>query len=141
MKKDIIRNLFGLLIVVLLAGCGQTQSNPVIDDVPTSGNEQVEQGDDVNEAGQDEALTSGENTIVTCYGSEIHPIGQEIASQYEEVTYEQVMDWFCNGANFEDILVALQTAKQTGEPAQSLLEMLAAGQTWDEIWQSVGLTD
>lgn len=133
--------LLGLLLVTVLAACGGPQVSPVIEDNPIDSIEQVEQNEQVEEAKQEEAVTSEEISIVTCYGPEIHPIGQEIASQYEEVTYEQIMGWFCNGAEFENILVALQTAKQTGEPAEIFLEMVAKGQTWEEIWQSVGLTD
>ena len=51
------------------------------------------------------------------------------------------MTWFCNGAEFEDILIALQTEKVTGQPAQELLEMLVTNLTWDEIWQSIGYID
>jgi hypothetical protein len=69
-------------------------------------------------------------------------MGQEIADQFEEeATYEDVMIWFCNGAEFEDILIALQTEKDTGELAEDLLKLLAEGQTWEVIWDAIGLTD
>ena len=73
-----------------------------------------------------------------CLSSEMSVIGKNIAGQFDETSFEQIMTWFCNGAEFEDILIALQTEKLTGQPAQSLLEMLVAGRTWDEIWQSIG---
>jgi len=76
-----------------------------------------------------------------CLGDEISPIGQSIADEYESTSYEQVMTWFCNGAEFEDILVALETEAQTDTSADEMLKMLADGFTWDEIWQLVGLTD
>ena len=51
------------------------------------------------------------------------------------------MTWFCDGAEFEDILVALETAEQTGASAEEMLIPLAAGLTWEEIWIEVGLSD
>jgi len=76
-----------------------------------------------------------------CLGNDISPIGKSIADDYDSVTYEQVMTWFCNGAEFEDILVALETEEQTDTSADEMLKMLADGFTWEEIWQLVGLTN
>ena len=82
-----------------------------------------------------------ETALPNCLGEAVSPIGQAIAADYETTSYEQVMTWFCSGAEFEDILVALETEAQTDQPAEALLEMLAGGLTWDEIWQKLGLTD
>ena len=79
--------------------------------------------------------------VTNCLGNEISPIGRSIADDYDSATYEQVMTWFCNGAEFEDILVALETEEQTDVSAEEMLKMLADGFTWDEIWQIIGLTD
>lgn len=76
-----------------------------------------------------------------CLNSEMSVLGRNIAAQFEDVSFEQIMDWFCSGAEFEDILIALQTEKVTGQPAQELLEMLVTDLTWDEIWQSIGYID
>ena len=73
-----------------------------------------------------------------CLNSEMSILGRNIASQFENVSFEQIMTWFCSGAEFEDILIALQTEKATGQPAQGLLEMLVTDLTWDKIWQSIG---
>ena len=76
-----------------------------------------------------------------CLDGEVSPIGQSIAEDYDFTNYEEVITWFCNGAEFEDILVALETESQTGTPAEEMLHMLADGFTWDEIWQTIGLTE
>jgi hypothetical protein len=76
-----------------------------------------------------------------CIGSEPHEIGLGITESFPETSYEQVMTWFCNGAEFEDILVALQTEKLTDFPAGEMLFMLADDWTWEEIWQVIGLTE
>lgn len=64
-----------------------------------------------------------------------------VASGYAFTSPEEVMGWFCNGADFEDIIIALETEDQTGVPAEDLLTMLAGGMTWEEIWQSIGWTE
>ena len=84
---------------------------------------------------------SAEPAPPDCLGGEVSPIGQSIADEYEFTSYEEVITWFCNGAEFEDILVALETESQIGAPAEEMLQMLADGFTWDEIWQLVGLTE
>jgi len=85
--------------------------------------------------------SSVETAAPDCQAGEINPIGQSIADDYESITYEQVMTWFCNGAEFEDILVALETEAETDTTAGDMLKMLADGRTWEEIWQIVGLTN
>ena len=76
-----------------------------------------------------------------CLGEGISPLGQSIAADYETASYAQVMAWFCSGAEFEDILLALETEAQTGLPAEEMLTALAEGLSWDEIWGDAGLTD
>ena len=76
-----------------------------------------------------------------CLGDAISPIGQSIADDYESASYDQIMTWFCNGAEFKDILVALETESQTETLAVEMLQMLADGFTWEEIWIVTGLVD
>ena len=76
-----------------------------------------------------------------CYGDEIHPMGKSIADLYENTNYEEVMQWFCSGFLFEDILTALQTAEQTSTTPADLLSMYENGQTWEEIWLELGLIE
>jgi len=126
----------GLIILVLTTACG-AQPNPVIEpELPgTPARIQVEN------MPMDEPTSQVGTAAPNCLGDEISPIGQSIAEDYESASYEQVVTWFCNGAEFEDILVALETEAQTDASADEMLKMLADGFTWDEIWQLVGLTD
>ena len=112
-----------------------TQTNPI---VPTSTSEpdQVEQESPLPSETQPVETLEAE-----CPGETINNIGQGIADEYDFTSYEEVMTWFCNGAEFEDILVALQTEDQTGTPAEEMLVMLAEGFTWEEIWMVVGLAE
>jgi hypothetical protein len=77
----------------------------------------------------------------TCLGDNVSPIGMAIADQYKSASYKQIMTWFCNGAEFEDILVALETEIQTNTTADEILQMLAEGFSWEDIWLITGLTD
>ena len=77
----------------------------------------------------------------SCLGAKIHPIGNAIAEEYEAASNDQVMAWFCNGAEFEDILVALETELLTGTAADEMLQMLASDFSWEDIWLITGLTD
>ena len=106
--------------------------------VPTNTSEpvQIEQ-----EPTQTKEIQTEETPEANCPGEEINTIGQGIADEYEFASYEEVMTWFCSGAEFEDILVALQTEDQTGTPAEEMLVMLAEGFTWEEIWMVVGLAE
>jgi hypothetical protein len=76
-----------------------------------------------------------------CPGEETNTIGQGIADEYEFTSYDEVMTWFCDGAEFEDILVALQTEELSDTPAEEMLVMVAEGFTWEDIWLIVGLTE
>ena len=128
-----------LITLVVITACG-AQPDPVIEpnkpDTPIETSEKSEPTT-VVEATSPLIETAGPD----CLGNEISPIGQSIADDYESTSYEQVMTWFCNGAEFEDILVALETEAQTDTSADEMLQMLADGFTWEEIWQMVGLTD
>ena len=76
-----------------------------------------------------------------CLGEKDNPIAEAIANEYEFATYDQVMNWFCNGAEFDDILVALETELQTETSADEMLQMLTDGFSWEDIWLITGLTE
>jgi hypothetical protein len=75
--------------------------------------------------------------VFACTETNPHPMGQSIVETYDDVSYEQVMTWFCDGYTFDDILVALETSEATDVPAAVLLEMLWE-KSWEEIWQETG---
>ena len=74
-----------------------------------------------------------------CPGSETHPIGESLTRTYD-VSYEQVMTWFCSGYSFDNILIALETSEAVDVPADGLLQMLKEKE-WEQIWVEVGLID
>lgn len=153
------KTLFLLLIcTLLLSSCGGSApaNTPTAADPPLPN--QQESPQPALETNPPEAIDSPPTEVVPtdvvpteapletlgpdCYGEEAHPIGQSIADQFPDLTeYEEVMVWFCNGFEFEDILTALQTAEETSIPAGELLDAFANGQTWEEIWVELGLVE
>ena len=137
-----------LLITLLLSACGAPQSQPTEQVHPIASTPSQNGVPQTPEAAQ-EIVSSPVQTEPsldatappTCLGNEVSSVGQAIADEYESASYEQVITWFCNGAEFEDIIVALETESQTGTPAEEMLQMLADGFTWDEIWLMTGLTE
>jgi hypothetical protein len=80
--------------------------------------------------------TTGETN---CTGTNPHPVGQSIADTYD-VSYEQVMTWFCDGYGFGEITLALETAKvATDYTAGDLLASKGQGKGWGKVWQELGL--
>jgi len=92
------------------------------------------------EADQPSSTAPSENPDnEACTYTDPHPIGQGIAETYD-VSYQQVMDWFCSGFSFENILIALETSEAVDIPPGDLLEMLLEKE-WEDIWQEIGFTD
>ena len=89
---------FFLLTLLCLNACTTSEQSP------NTSNDQAQPA--TQAAVMDTPFVSLENGP-DCLGSETYSIGEAIANQFEEVTYEEVMTWFCNGAEFEDILVSL----------------------------------
>jgi hypothetical protein len=68
-----------------------------------------------------------------------HPMGGRLAGAFD-ADYSDVMAWFCeDGMGFGQIMLALTTAKMTGEAPSDLLAERTAGKGWGEIWQEMGL--
>jgi hypothetical protein len=76
-------------------------------------------------------------TITQCTEVDPHPVAEGIAREFD-VTYDEVMAWFCGGYAFDDILLALQTAELVDQPAAELLVMNEE-YSWDEVWETLGL--
>ncbi|MEN8241143.1 MAG: hypothetical protein ABFS17_04425 [Chloroflexota bacterium] len=133
--------LIGMVFVVMLGCATLNPNNPA--PIQPEGSNQPEVNTQEEPAVEEPAPAETDPPAGSdCYAPEIHPVGQSIAEQFvEETSYNQIMGWFCNGALFDDILIALQTEKLSGESANELLEMQAGGLTWDQIWTEIGLTE
>lgn len=80
-------------------------------------------------------------TEANCGSPEVNDLAESMAQDYDFTSRAEIMDWFCSGAEFEDILLALETEAQAGLPAEDALSMLVGGMSWEEIWQDYGLTE
>lgn len=144
--------LHGIAICLLAAACApptepatqkptEEPATAAVEDKPVSATSTSEP----EQLEQETPLLEGTEPVETpkaeCPGEGTNTIGQGIADEYEFASYEEVMTWFCDGAEFEDILVALQTEEQSDTPAEEMLMMLAEGFTWEEIWLVVGLIE
>ena len=127
-----------LWLIVFLIGLSACTS-------ATSGDKQLKHslpGALLNEPeGEQPPVTGGgEQTGDTqCTDTDPHPIGQSIAETYD-VSYQQVMGWFCSGYSFENILIALETSQAVDIPPETLLQMLLEKE-WEQIWAETGFTD
>ncbi|MBS3750302.1 MAG: hypothetical protein KGY39_02225 [Anaerolineales bacterium] len=88
-----------------------------------------------NEAEQSEE----EKNTSTCPEADPQPIAVSISEKFD-VSYEKVIDWYCDGYIFEDILLALQTSKMSDVEPDTLLEEIKE-KTWEEIWDNLGITN
>jgi len=145
MKKKTI-----IIITLMLAAACSSPSTPAVDPnniVPTSTPFPTAEYTAISTIAQemDEPVQETPIPVETagpnCMGDEIVPMGQTIADDYPFSSYEQVMTWFCNGAEFGDIITALETESQTGFSADEMLHLLSQGFTWEDIWQHIGILD
>jgi hypothetical protein len=127
-----------LVIIFLLAACGAEPAPSVVESAPAQPTSEPEAA---QETVAPDDNPEPEPVVSDCLNGEVSAIGQSIADDFETVSYEQVITWFCDGAEYEDILVALETESLTGIYAEEMLQMLADGLSWEDIWLLVGLTN
>jgi hypothetical protein len=135
------------LLVLLISACSKssgndgTGTNPV-NSTRGSENSGGERGDQNSSSGEGQSTPISKDEVAECLTSEEHPIAVSIAEEYAQFTdYGEIIGWFCDGALFEDILNALITEELSGVDAENVLLMVAEGQSWDEIWLELGITE
>ena len=124
-KQPLLNQLFAVILLSVTA-CA----------APPSGSEAT---DSIVQQAPATLPAVAENTVDGCLEGETHPIGESITRTYE-VSYEQVMTWFCSGYSFDNILIALETSEAVDVPADQLLQMLQEKE-WEQIWAEVAFTD
>ena len=128
--KKLLAEAIIISAVLILAACGpENGSTPSSQAQPTSAVSEPETGN---------ATSAPTPVDINCAGPDPLPIGESIAQTYD-VTYEQVMTWFCSGYTFDDILIALETSQATDANAADLLAM-SKDMSWEDIWVKVGFT-
>lgn len=134
-----------ILAGLLLAACSGventlTQEAPSTEmDSPVAADTPMNEAPTPTPAPEDDFTATTDAAIAACLASD-HEVGHSIAETFN-ITYEQVMEWFCYGIPFDDILLALQTSEEVDIPIEDLFDMRDEGKSWDTIWQEIGLTD
>jgi hypothetical protein len=129
------------LILMFLIALAASSCAPNIPINPQGQMEAVATNQTIPDLAESSTAAPAQTAATDCAGEDIWKMSQLIAEDYPFTSAYEIMSWFCNGAEFEDIMVALETEDLTDVPAEEMLEMLVEGLSWDEIWQVVGLTD
>ena len=90
------------------------------------------------EAEVDAAADAGVNPETDCSTLNPHPLAQGMVETFD-VSYDEVMTWYCDGYAFSDILLALETSDLADIPVLDLLP-LTENQSWEEIWDDLGVS-
>jgi len=80
---------------------------------------------------------TGVNQETDCSTLNPHPIAQGMEETFD-VTYDEIMTWYCDGFAFSDILVALETSEFAEVSVLDLLQLIE-DQSWEEIWDDLGI--
>ena len=130
MKKWTLLSLIFLLLLGA-AGCG---SNSLKSAANSSRPE-------IAEIGAAEAQTDSEGTEINpetdCSTLNPHPLAVSMEEKFE-VSYDEIMTWYCDGYAFSDILLALETEKLVDLSAPALLSRLR-NRSWEVIWDELGV--
>ena len=90
------------------------------------------------EAEVDADADAGVNPETDCSTLNPHPLAQGMVETFD-VSYDEVMTWYCDGYAFSDILLALETSDLADIPVLDLLP-LTENQSWEEIWDDLGVS-
>ena len=125
-KSIIAVGILTLLLLLILAGCSG-------DTIKASYHSSRSENDTEEESRLE--ITADPQT--DCSAVNPHPLAESMTEQFE-VSYEEIMTWYCDGYSFSDILLALETELLVDQSMGELLILLRT-QTWEEIWQDLGL--
>lgn len=122
-----------LIVLILVAGLVLTGCQDGIKSISTRARKATQTAESQENARQE----GQERQLVDCPPTEPHPVAESIAEKYQE-DYQEIVDWYCAGYSFEDILVALQTSRLSDLEPLELLEK-TADQEWLDIWEDLNL--
>lgn len=147
MKKGILLITVGIitiLLLVFLTGCGSDTLNALQqsaqkDSASESGSseEHSEEDPPADSADSGPHIEPTENPETNCSTLNPHPMAEGMAEQFK-ASYDEIMTWYCDGAAFSDILIALETEELVDLSVEELL-MMVEDNTWEEVWQDLGV--
>ena len=120
----------------------QSQNGSVVADwikEVNKGDDDLEIEEDGEEIEEKEGLEGKFNSSY-CSGEKEndHPFAAAIAETYG-TSVSGVMNYFCNGYGFGEIMLALQTHQVNGEEIVSMLDDRKSGHGWGQIWQEMDM--
>ena len=78
------------------------------------------------------------STAISCTGNpDRQPEGLVLAQRYN-VTYQEIMGWFCQHYGFGEIDLAYSMSQQTGVPVTQIFDLRQSGLGWGQIKQQLG---
>jgi len=122
-----------LIILILLTGLILSGCQDGLKSISTRARKATQTAES-QEADQQEEQ---QKQLADCPPTEPHPVAESIAEKYQQ-DYQEIVDWYCAGYSFEDILVALQTSRLSDLKPLELLERTEE-QEWLEIWEDLNL--
>lgn len=72
-----------------------------------------------------------------CTGADPHPHGMALAGDYG-VSYEEIMNWFCQGYGFGEIELAYLLSEEVGLTVEEVFALRAEGMGWGNIRKELG---
>jgi len=130
MKKWTLLSLIFLLLFGA-AGCG---TNSIKSDLNQSRPE-IAENEDIEVETDEVSIESNPET--DCSTLNPHPLAVSMEEKFE-VSYDEIMTWYCDGYAFSDILLALETEKLVDLSAPVLLSRLRT-RSWELIWDELGV--
>jgi len=128
MKKIFVLSVI-LLVALGTAGCQEqsikSSSGPAQPEIVVEDEKQPE-------------LDQSPKPVTDCSTLNPHPIAQGMEEKFN-VSYDEIMGWYCGGSAFSDILLALETEKLAEISVPELLSMVKI-QPWEEIWGELGVS-
>lgn len=92
----------------------------------------TDDGDQDSDAAKDGAYCRGASETH-------HPTGEKLAQRYQ-VSYDEVMGWFCDGRyGFGEIDLAYSIARAAGVPVSQVFDQRASGMGWGNVLKEFGL--
>lgn len=73
-----------------------------------------------------------------CVGNAQHPVAGELARHFD-VSYDEIIGWFCSGFGFGEIRLAYEISFQTGIAVTEVFALRQAGLGWGEIMIQLGV--
>jgi hypothetical protein len=89
--------------------------------------------------GDDSSLKQPKDNPACSEGSTLqHPAAEKLAAEFD-VSYDEIIGWFCEGFGFGEIKIAYQISKVSGVAVTDLFDQRNSGMGWGEIMKANNL--